>query len=185
LNSLISLSADRWCGACRNQQLQSTKKRCMAASAGIRVWTLLHLVRLGLDFSDIHLLVIVISPVTSTCNTCNRGSRALSSGVSTTYAPSSVAVVTCVLTVTYGLQVTSLTLIQCSTVSLYLNTSQTPGEVPPLAPYSLIIYPAGGVPSVFPLTLSGPWASWTVDFPVGEPHYLTQALLDCASQHRC
>jgi hypothetical protein len=161
------------------------KKRCMAASAGVQVWTLLHRSS-RLDFSDIrYLLVIVISPITSTCDACNRGSRALLSGVSTTYAPSSVAVVTRVLTVTYGLQVQGLNLIQCSTISLFLGTAQMPGQVPPLAPYSLIIYPAGGVPSVFPLTLTGSSTSWTVDFPVGEPHYLTQALLDCASQHRC
>jgi hypothetical protein len=108
------------------------------------------------------------------CDACNRGSRVLSSGVSTTYAPSTALVIR-VLTTTYGFQVTGLTLPECATVSLYLNTTQQPSQNAPAAPYSLIAYPAGGLPLVFPLTLTSSLAPWTVAYPVGEPHYLLQA----------
>ena len=83
--------------------------------------------------------------------------------------PPSVRVVTRVLTTTCRLQVTGLTLPACGTVELFLNTAQLPTQQAPAAPYSLIAYPVQGLPSIYPLTLTGTTAPWTVNFPAGEP----------------
>lgn len=84
------------------------------------------------------------------------------------------AVVEHVLTATCRSQITGLTLPECGTVSVYLNTSQLPGQQPPAAPYSLIAYPVQGLPSAYPLSLTGSIAPWTVNYPAGEPRFAPQ-----------
>ena len=79
------------------------------------------------------------------------------------------AVVNHVLTATCRLQITGSNLPECGTISLFLNTTQLPGQQPPAAPYSLIAYPVQGLPSAYPLSLTGATAPWTVNYPAGEP----------------
>ena len=80
------------------------------------------------------------------------------------------AVLKHVLTATCRLQITGLNLPECGTVTLFLNTTQQ-GPQPPAAPYSLIVYPAQGLPSAYPLSLTGTTAPWTVNYPAGEPRF--------------
>ena len=93
-----------------------------------------------------------------------------------------------VLTAICRLQVTGTNLPECGTISLLLNTTQLPGRVPPAAPYSLIAYPVQGLPSAYPLSLTGATASWTVNYPAGEPRF-TWAPCDCdlgaSASHHC
>lgn len=87
-------------------------------------------------------------------------------------SPSVVAAVTHVLTTTRRLQVTGFSLPECGTVNLYLNTTQGGGQQTQsqaAPPYSLIAYPVQGLPSVYPLSLTGTLAPWTVNYPAGEP----------------
>jgi len=74
-------------------------------------------------------------------------------------------------TATSCLQITGINLPECGTVSLFLNTTQLPGQQPPAAPYSLIAYPVQGLPSAYPLSLTGTTAPWTVNYPAGEPRF--------------
>ena len=95
------------------------------------------------------------------------------------------AVVKHVITTICCLQATGFNLPECGAVSLSLNTTQLSGQQPSSAPYSLIAYPVQGLPSAYPLGLTGTTAPWTVNYPAGEPRFAPRVPCDCALQHRC
>jgi len=95
------------------------------------------------------------------------------------------AIINHVPTATSYLQITGINLPECGTVSLFLNTTQI-GQLPPAAPYTLIAYPVQGLPSVYPLSLTGTTAPWTVNYPAGEPRLAPRLFRDLrALHHRC
>jgi hypothetical protein len=67
-------------------------------------------------------------------------------------------------------------LAECATISLFLNTTQASNQQAPAAPYSLIAYPVQGLPSAYPLSLTGTTAPWTVNYPAGEPRFCALGL---------
>lgn len=81
------------------------------------------------------------------------------------------AVVEHVLTATCRLQVTGINLPECGTISLVLDTTQLSGQQLSSAPYSLIVYPAQGLPSAYPLNLTGTTALWVVNYSAGKPRF--------------
>ena len=69
-----------------------------------------------------------------------------------------------------GLQIDILTIPQCGAIQFTI-TPQRP--VLPIPPYSVIAYPRNGIPSVYPLALTGQTAPWTVVYPAGQSHFCT------------
>ena len=78
-----------------------------------------------------------------------------------------IPIATCVLTKICGLQIDTFTIPQCGVIQFTI-TPQSP--VLPIPPYSVIAYPRDGIPSVYPLALTGQTAPWTVVYPAGWSH---------------
>lgn len=95
-----------------------------------------------------------------------------------------VAILALVLTTTRCSQVRGTTLSECAATSIFLSQSQIAGQPAPVAPYWFIAYPEQGVPTVYPLSLTGTAAPWTNNYPQGEPRFARgSGRRPCALQH--